>query len=35
MPLHEAASSGHLAVVKYITDHGANIHAVDKVSHTC
>ncbi|XP_065901384.1 ankyrin repeat domain-containing protein 49-like [Dysidea avara] len=33
-PLHLAAWSGHLAAVKYITDHGANIHAVNKEGET-
>jgi hypothetical protein len=32
-PLHGAARNGHLSVVKYLVEHGANVGAKDVVCH--
>ena len=31
-PLHQAAFNGHLTTIKYLTGHGADVHAVNNVS---
>ena len=33
MPLHTASQYGWLAIVKYLTGRGADVHAMNKVSH--
>jgi ankyrin repeat protein len=31
-PIHEAARQGHLDILQYLVDNGADIHAVSKVN---